>query len=161
MVRLLVVSLILLLPSGAFALPELPSHALPDAAPPLDGVPPLALVPPDLGGPPEITPPSTPVGPPTSLIPDTPLGPPPIAGVAAELGLLFDHPLGGPPTGLPEGVPPDPDTPAGQGLHPLGDMVPPVFLGDLPGRPTFVPEPTTALLLGLGLLAIAGHRRRG
>jgi hypothetical protein len=158
--RLLLVHLFLLLPMGALALPELPSNALPDAVPPLNGVPPLISVPPAPGSPPEVTPPSTPVGPPISLIPETPVGPPAIAGLGEDLGVLFEHPLGGPPAGLPDGVPPDPNTPAGQGLHPLGDMVPPVFLGSLPARPTPVPEPTTALLLGMGLLAIAGRPRR-
>lgn len=166
--RLLLVPLLVLLPVGALALPELPSHALPDAAPPLDGVPPLISIPPDPGSPPEVTPPSTPVGPPMSLIPDTPVGPPTIAGLGEDPGAFPDHPLGGPPAGLPDGVPPDPDTPADQDLHPLGDMVPPVSLDMVPPvsleglsmRPAIVPEPTTALLLGLGLMAIVGCRSR-
>jgi hypothetical protein len=55
--------------------------------------------------------------------------------------------------------PPDPITPEGRGSHPLGGTPP---FGQGNGNPPSVPEPTTSLLLAVGLagLVAAGRKRR-
>ena len=85
--------------------------------------------------------------------------PPDLPPVVPTLG---DLPT--PDGGLPEEgvVPPSPVTPAGPDAHPLGGA-PPFGLGSgSAGPPSFVPEPSVALMLTMGFtgLAFAGRARR-
>ncbi len=115
-------------------------------------------------------------GPETNVLFSLPRRQPPVAP-GGPIGLPdFDVPpdLGvppGPPTGLPPigdlppdfGLPPELGVPPGPpgALPPLGDL--PLHFATPPrGRPfTVTAEPTTGLLVGLGLVALAGrHVRR-
>jgi len=161
-----------------------PFETPPDLTPPLEGIPPRPDVPPE-GDPPFDLGFEIPVGPPPGVVtgPDFEVPPPQPVGVwmmtlpVTVDGLDLDVP-NGPPENLPPvfSPPSELDHPPFSEFPP--DFEPPPFFDFLPPgvevRPVFaamdaltspvasgtVPEPTTGLLLGMGLVGLACGRSK-